>query len=94
MEGFKDYRLYKERLSGSFENAPESKFPLFQSLAANHAAMEILRIISGFAPPKTIGRYLKLTCDSPDVVAHDVLRLPGCSVCHPKRPRYETWNRR
>jgi len=93
MEDFKDYREFKERLSGSIENTAEGKLPLFWSLVANHAAMEVVRIISGFAPPKTMGRFFQVTCTSLDVSAHDVLRLPRCPACHPKRPSYETWDR-
>ena len=90
---FQDYRKYKKQVSGQLENKAEGMLALFWSMVTIHAAMEVVRIISGFAPPKTMGRFFQVTCTSLEVAAHDVLRLPRCSVCHPKRPKYETWDR-
>jgi len=93
MPDFEGYREFKNRSYRSMTNPAEAKLPLFNSLVAHHAALEVARIVAGFAPPKTIGRFFQVTCDSIEATAHDVLRLPRCPICHPRRPRYETWDR-
>ncbi|MDH5762612.1 MAG: TOMM precursor leader peptide-binding protein [Nitrospinota bacterium] len=65
--------------------------PLASSLA-QQVSLEVSRIISGFAPPKTIGRLYEFEATSPLVKDHDVLRLPRCPACNLVEPRREPWD--
>lgn len=65
--------------------------PLWVALAAQ-AAMEIGRNLSGYAPPSTIGRFYEIPSTSPAAVGHDVLRLPRCPACKPRRSPREAWD--
>jgi thiazole/oxazole-forming peptide maturase SagC family component len=65
--------------------------PLCSTLA-EQVALETARIISGFAPPKTIGRLYEFEATTPEVEGHDVLRLPRCPVCNLKEPKREAWD--
>lgn len=65
--------------------------PLWSTLA-EQAVLEAARIISGFAPPKTIGRLYEFEATTPAAEGHDVLRLPRCPACNLKEPRREAWD--
>jgi bacteriocin biosynthesis cyclodehydratase domain-containing protein len=83
---------YRRHLENELESGNEGEFlPLWTALAAQ-AAMEISRNLSGFAPPTTIGRIYEIPATSPVAVGHDVLRLPRCPACRPKRPPREAWD--
>ena len=65
--------------------------PLWSTLA-EQVALEMARIISSFAPPKTIGRLYEFEATTPAAEGHEVLRLPRCPACNLKEPRRETWD--
>ncbi len=65
--------------------------PLWSTLA-EQVTLEVARIISGFAPPKTIGRLYEFEATTPVVEGHDVLRLPRCPACNLKEPKREAWD--
>jgi thiazole/oxazole-forming peptide maturase SagC family component len=65
--------------------------PLWSTLA-EQVTLEVARIISGFAPPKTIGRLYEFEATTPLVEGHDVLRLPRCPACNLKEPKREAWD--
>jgi bacteriocin biosynthesis cyclodehydratase domain-containing protein len=65
--------------------------PLWSTLA-DQVTLEVARIISGFAPPKTIGRLYEFEATTPLVEDHDVLRVPRCSACNLKEPKREAWD--
>jgi bacteriocin biosynthesis cyclodehydratase domain-containing protein len=65
--------------------------PLWSTLA-EQVTLEVARIISGFAPPKTIGRLYEFEATTPLVEGHDVLRLPRCPACNLKEPKTEPWD--
>jgi len=65
--------------------------PLWSTLA-EQVTLEVARIISGFAPPKTIGRMYEFEATTPLVDGHDVLRLPRCPACNLKEPKREVWD--
>jgi hypothetical protein len=52
----------------------------------------VARIISGFAPPKTIGQLYEFEATTPLVEGHDVLRLPRCPACSLNQPKREPWD--
>jgi bacteriocin biosynthesis cyclodehydratase domain-containing protein len=65
--------------------------PLWTTLA-EQVTLEVVRIISGFAPPKSIGRVYEFEATTPLVEGHDVLRLPRCPACNFKKPKREAWD--
>ncbi len=65
--------------------------PLWSTLA-EQVTLEVARIISGFAPPRTIGRLYEFEATTPMVEGHDVLRLPRCPACNLKEPKREPWD--
>jgi thiazole/oxazole-forming peptide maturase SagC family component len=65
--------------------------PLWSTLA-EQVTLEVARIVSGFAPPKTIGRLYEFDATTPLVEEHDVLRLPRCPACNLKEPKREAWD--
>ena len=62
------------------------------SILAEQVTLEVARIISGFASPKTIGRLYEFEATTPLVEGHDVLRLPRCPACNIKEPKREPWD--
>ncbi len=69
----------------------EGILPTFLDLVANETILEIVRIITGFVPPATIGRFIQT---SPKFIRseHDIFRLPRCSVCRARTNHQEIWN--
>ena len=65
--------------------------PLRAALAAE-AALEAARILTGFAPAATIGRFYELGARTPERVGHDVLKVPRCPSCGRGRPPQEPWD--
>jgi thiazole/oxazole-forming peptide maturase SagC family component len=65
--------------------------PLWSTLA-EQVTLEVARIISGFAPPKTVGRLYEFETTTPLVEGHDVLRLPRCPACNLQKPKREPWD--
>ena len=87
-----DYLTYRKQLEESPASSNEGVFLPLWSVLAGQAAMEAARVISAFAPPKTIGRFYEIQVTSPGAVGHDVLRLPRCSACNPSGPKREAWD--
>ena len=75
--GYRRFRTEVEEHGAADEGMLE---PLLTSLAAQ-AALESARIITGFAPPSTQGRFYEFSASSPDGYAHEVPRVPGCLAC-------------
>jgi bacteriocin biosynthesis cyclodehydratase domain-containing protein len=92
MPDFEDYEAYKREKKSNNETAHDAFFAPLWSLTASHAAIEVARTISGFAPPKTMGRFYIMEAMSPTLVGHDVVRLPRCPACNPSRPRNQAWD--
>jgi thiazole/oxazole-forming peptide maturase SagC family component len=88
-----DYRAYQQQISSDNGSGNGGYFPPLWSLAASHTTIEIARIISGFAPPKTMGRFYLIEGMSPDAVGHEVLRLPRCPACSRRGPKKQAWDR-
>jgi bacteriocin biosynthesis cyclodehydratase domain-containing protein len=61
------------------------------SIAAHQVALETMRILTGFAPPATIGGFYELTARRINGQRHDILRVPRCAACGPSRPRRPLW---
>lgn len=65
--------------------------PMINKLSCE-AATEVVRIITGFAPPATIGRFYELLPTQPRILSHDVLRLPRCQSCRSGAPHHSPWD--
>lgn len=62
------------------------------SVLAGHVALEVARLITGFSPPSTIGRFYELGARSPVVTGHDVLKVPRCPSCGRGSSPREAWD--
>jgi bacteriocin biosynthesis cyclodehydratase domain-containing protein len=60
----------------------------------SQAALEIVRLFTGFAPPATFGRLFVFDAAHPRVVGHDVLRVPRCPSCARKQSPRDPWDLR
>jgi len=85
LDGFAAYRAHP----GAADEGALA--PLRAALAAE-AALEAARILTGFAPPATIGRFYEIGARTPDRVGHDVLKVPRCPRCGRGRPPREPWD--
>jgi bacteriocin biosynthesis cyclodehydratase domain-containing protein len=52
-----------------------------RSIVTGQAAIEIMRLITAFSPPKTVGSFYRFGADDPIATRHPVLKVPGCSDC-------------
>ncbi|MFQ5443331.1 MAG: ThiF family adenylyltransferase, partial [Nitrospinales bacterium] len=70
-----DFLAYKSQIESNHQSQDEGFFAPLWSSVASQTVIEVARILSGFAPPTTIGRFYEMSVASPMPVAHDVLRL-------------------
>ena len=77
LDGYLAYRAHLESVGPT----DEGSIAPFRSAVAGQVALEITRLLVGFAPPVTPGRFYELSVASPVAIAHDVLRVPGCPSC-------------
>ena len=54
---------------------------VLEQLLASQVAMEVSRLLSGYAPPSTIGRFYRFDSTSPESSGHQVLQVPRCPAC-------------
>jgi hypothetical protein len=52
-----------------------------------------MRLLTGFTPPTTIGRFYEFNAVSPVATSHDVLRVPRCESCGRRRTLAAAWDR-
>ena len=88
-----NYLAYKNQVTRGSETIEEGFFGPLWSLLASHVAIEVARIISGFAAPTTLGRFYRIEQMSPVAVGHNVLRVPRCQACHSREPLREAWDK-
>jgi bacteriocin biosynthesis cyclodehydratase domain-containing protein len=70
----------------------EGSISPFWSVVAGQAALEIMRLLTGFASPVTIGRFYELSTVTPAAISHEVLRVPRCTSCGRRRTVAEAWD--
>lgn len=63
------------------------------SLLAANTTLEVLRLLTGFSPPTTIGRFHEFSVTSPGSTVHSVLKLPRCPACGRSEIAREVWAR-
>jgi bacteriocin biosynthesis cyclodehydratase domain-containing protein len=89
LEGFPAYR---ERAAHTAVAPDEGTLAPLSTALAEQVAIEVARLLTGFASPTTIGRFHSLQATTPLVNGHHVLRLVRCPSCRPDaRPR-EPWD--
>jgi bacteriocin biosynthesis cyclodehydratase domain-containing protein len=83
---------YRNQLDCSETFPNEGLFPPLVSVIAGQVALEVVRLITSFAPPKTIGRFYEFNAISPTVIGHEIFRLPRCPACISQNPKMEAWD--
>jgi bacteriocin biosynthesis cyclodehydratase domain-containing protein len=81
---------YRERVAKPGEGDEGMLAPL-RSVVAGQAALEAMRLLTGFAPPATLGRFYEFDTRTPMPVGHEVLRVPRCPSCAAVGPVREAW---
>lgn len=61
-------------------------------IAADQAALEVVRLLTGVAPPATVGTLFEWSLDSPLTERQTVLKVPRCEVCSRRVPAPEAWD--
>lgn len=89
LDGYLAYRAHVGRLDGRAEEG--SIAPLWSALAGQ-VALEVMRLLVGFAPPATVGRLYEFSAVSPAAIPHDVLRVPRCPSCGRRQTLAEAWD--
>jgi bacteriocin biosynthesis cyclodehydratase domain-containing protein len=84
LDGFAAYR-------GHADAADEGLLAPLRVAIAAEAALEAARILTGFGPAATVGRFYELDARTPERVGHDVLKVPRCPSCG-RKPRREPWD--
>lgn len=89
LEGYIAYRAHLDRLGSG---ADEGKSTPLWLVVAGQAGLEVVRLLIGFSPPVTIGRFYELSASSPLTTAHDVFKVPRCPSCGRRRTFSEAWD--
>jgi bacteriocin biosynthesis cyclodehydratase domain-containing protein len=88
LEGHTEYRALVAAEGATHEGAID---PLIR-VAAGQVALEVVRLLTGFAPPATVGRVVVLSAVTPETEGHSVLRVPRCPACGAVSPPRATWD--
>ncbi len=83
---------YQEHFQENEMPKSEGTLPTFIDLIGNTAILDLVRLITGFAAPATVGRLLELKPENYSSQGHDILRLPRCKVCRPQGSRQQVWS--
>jgi bacteriocin biosynthesis cyclodehydratase domain-containing protein len=89
LDGYLAYQARTGTLDGRSDEGCVA--PLW-STVAGQVALEVMRLLTGFAPPVTIGRFYEFSAVSPVAISHDVLRVPRCASCGRRRTFAEAWD--
>jgi len=90
-DDWEGHSVYRETFQDTSHPTEGHLYSLSSGLASQ-VSLEALRIVTGFAPPKTLGRFYEFSATSPVPEGHDVLRLPRCPNCNPTGPKREIWD--
>jgi bacteriocin biosynthesis cyclodehydratase domain-containing protein len=89
LEGYLAHRDQTSKLDGPRDEG--SLAPLW-SMLSGQVAVEVMRLLIGFTPPVTIGRFYEFSAVSPSAISHEVLRVPRCLHCGRRRTLAEAWD--
>jgi bacteriocin biosynthesis cyclodehydratase domain-containing protein len=84
---------YRDKVAARGEPLEGEVSPL-RSVLVGQTALEVARLISGFAPPATFGRFYTFEVATPKVAGHDVLRVPRCPSCGLRQASRDPWENR
>lgn len=86
------YLQYRDHLNARGRPVEEGSLAPFSSIIASHAILEVVRVLTAFAPATTIGRFYEFSAVSPVAIPHDVLRVPRCPACSRCSAPTEPWD--
>ena len=90
LEGYAAYRLHVDAPNGVID---EGSVAPFGQLVAAQAALEVMRLLTGFHPPVTLGRFYEFSALSPAATSHEVFRVPRCPSCGRRQTMAQAWDR-
>jgi len=90
LEGYEAYRLQVDASDAVVDEG--SVIPLCSAIAAQ-AALEAMRLLTGFSPAVTVGRFYEVSALSPAAASHEVFRVPRCPSCGRQRTLAQAWDR-
>jgi bacteriocin biosynthesis cyclodehydratase domain-containing protein len=90
LEGYAAYRLQVDAPDSVVDDGCVAPF---RSLVAAQAALEAMRLLTGFSPAVTVGRFYELSALSPAAASHEVFRVPRCPSCGRRRTIAQAWDR-
>jgi bacteriocin biosynthesis cyclodehydratase domain-containing protein len=66
----------------------------FSGFLGNLAALEATKLLTGFLPPLTCGKFITFHVGDFDVQSHEIMKLPRCPTCGivAKRPKTALWS--
>jgi bacteriocin biosynthesis cyclodehydratase domain-containing protein len=89
LEGYLAYRAHVDRPSGRID---EGSIAPLCALVAAQATLEAMRLLVGFTPPVTVGRFYVLKAASPEASSHEVFRVARCPSCGRRRTFAQAWD--
>lgn len=87
------YAAFRQHMDASDCTVDEGSVAPFRSAVAAQAALEAMRLLTGFSPAVSVGRFYEFTAVSPAAVSHDVFRVPRCPSCSRRRTLAQAWDR-
>jgi bacteriocin biosynthesis cyclodehydratase domain-containing protein len=88
LDGYLGYRAQ----SGVLGNIDEGGTLPLVSVLSGQVALEVMRLLIGFTPPISIGRFYEFSSASPVGQSHNVFRVPRCESCGRQRTVAEAWD--
>jgi bacteriocin biosynthesis cyclodehydratase domain-containing protein len=87
------YLAYRSQSGAPGHHVDTTSAAPLVSIVAGQVALEAMRLLTGFAPAVTVGRFYEIGAASQAATAHDVLKVPGCPSCGRRRAISEAWDR-
>lgn len=88
-----EFEAYRSKLL-SDGDPHEGTVEALTDVVVAQAALEAVRLLTGFAPPSTFGRFHTFEAGTPRVQSHEVLRVPRCTSCGRKQSPRDPWDLR
>lgn len=87
----KSHRRRDYPLEAKFIKAPPVTSSPLHNVIASLASIEILKLVTGFAPPTIIGGFHEFSLSQIAAETHTFLRWPNCSVCSNSEKTKQIW---
>lgn len=81
IQHYREFQSFKEHIHKENEYKEYGKLVMFMNITSNYLSLEVIKLLTKFMPPKTLGR--QMVCDflTMENHFHSVLKLPRCSAC-------------